>query len=77
MVALWALSVPLLMSVSEAFSVIFHFNKTLLHTHTHTIVALSLLKYFNILGVKILKEKCSGIYDFKRQVSFRLHSTDC
>ena len=73
--ALGALSVPLLMSVSEAFSVIFHINKTLLHTHTT--VALNLLKYFNILGVKILKEKCSGIYDFKRQVSFRLHSTDC
>ena len=30
-----ALSVPFPMSMSEAFSVLFHFNKTLLHTHTH------------------------------------------
>ena len=30
------LSIPLLMSMSEAFSVFFILNKTLLHTHTHT-----------------------------------------
>ena len=27
---------PLLMSMSEAFSIPLYFNKTLLHTHTHT-----------------------------------------
>ena len=34
--AIGALSIPLFMSMSKAFSTLLHFNKTLLHTHTHT-----------------------------------------